>query len=200
MIIIPHAKIMMTENNEEVIIRQFQPQDQQRCIELFTNGLCSYKTPPLDRIQPIFVEMKIKSEMGNTQQYYIDKQQYYIDKHQHNFWVAELNGLVVGCVGAWPDINAIESLELIRMSVDASVRRKGIATLLIRQVENFATENGFTKVSLTTLVMMSAACSFYERCGYTRTETFKVSCLKGIDVQVQPFVKELTAAPRRVSA
>ena len=183
---------MMTENNEEVIIRQFQPQDHQRCIELFTNGLCSYKIPPLDRIQPIFVEMKLKSDMGNIQQYYIDK-------HQHNFWVAELNGLVVGCVGAWPDINAIESLELIRMSVDASVRRKGVATMLIAQVEQYAREERFTKVSLTTLVMMSAACSFYERCGYTRKETFKVS-LKGIDVQVQPFVKELTAAAHRVSA
>ena len=198
MIIIPHtsfillyAKIMMTEN-DKVIIRQFQPQDQQRCIELFTNGLCSYKTPPLDRIQPIFVEMKLNSDMGNIQQNYIDE-------HQHNFWVAELNGLVVGCVGAWPDSNAIESLELIRMSVDASVRRKGVATLLIRQVERFALAEGFSKVSLATLVMMSAACSFYERCGYTRKETFKVS-LKGIDVQVQPFVKELTAAAHRVSA
>ena len=178
--------------NEEVIIRQFQPQDQQRCIELFTIGLCSYKNPPHHIINPWFVEEKLKTDMGNIQQYYIDK-------HQHNFWVAELNGIVVGCVGAWPDINAIGSLELIRMSVDASVRRKGIATLLIRQVENFATENGFTKVSLTTLVMMSAACSFYERCGYTRKKTFKVS-FKGIDVQVQPFVKELTAAAHRVSA
>ena len=173
---------MMTENNEEVIIRQFQPQDQQRCIELFTNGLCSYKTPPLDRIQPIFVEMKLNSDMGNIQQYYMDK-------HQHNFWVAELNGIVVGCVGACPDVNNIGSLELIRMSVDTSVRRKGVATLLIRQVENFATENGFIKVSLTTLVMMLAACAFYERCGYTRKETFRVN-LRGIDVQVQPFVKD----------
>ena len=102
---------MMTENNEEVIIRQFQPQDQQRCIELFTNGLCSYKTPPLDKVQPIFVELKLNTDMGNIQQNYIDK-------HQHKFWVAELNGSVVGCVGACPDVNNIGSLELVRMSVD----------------------------------------------------------------------------------
>jgi len=125
-----------------VIIRQFQPQDQQRCIELFTKGLCSYKTPPHNIINPWFVEEKLKTDMGNIQQYYIDK-------HQHNFWVAELNGLVVGCVGAWPDINnAIESLELIRMSVDVSVRRKGVATLLIAQVERFALAEGFSKVVL----------------------------------------------------
>ena len=133
---------MMTEN-DKVIIRQFQPQDQKRCIELFTNGLCSYKTPPLDKIQPIFIEMKLNSDMGNIQKYYIDK-------HQHNFWVAELNGIVVGCVGAWPGSNAIGSLELIRMSVDSLVRRKGVATLLIAQVERFALENGFTKVVLDT--------------------------------------------------
>jgi len=186
----------MTEQSSstnEVITRQFQPQDQQRCIELFTIGLCSYKTPPLDRIQPIFVEMKLNSDMGNIQQNYIDK-------HQHNFWVAELNGIVVGCVGACPDVNKIGSLELIRMSVDASVRRKGVATLLIQKVESFAREERFTKVSLTTLVMMVAACSFYERCGYTRKEAFKVS-LKGIDVQVQPFVKDLNeiSIGRRVS-
>ena len=174
--------------NDEVIIRQFRPQDQQRCIELFTTGLCSYKTPPHDIINPWFVEEKLKTDMGNIQQYYIDK-------HQHNFWVAELNGIVVGCVGARPDINnAIESLELIRMSVDVSVRRKGVATLLIRQVENFATENGFTKVVLDTGLMMSAACAFYERCGYTRKETsiWEPGKVKfGIDVYVQPFVKKL---------
>ena len=71
----------------EVIIRQFQPQDQQRCIELFTIGLCSYKTPPHYVINPWFVEEKLKTDMGNIQQYYINK-------HQHNFWVAELNGIV----------------------------------------------------------------------------------------------------------
>ena len=172
----------------EVIIRQFRPQDQQRCIELFTIGLCSYKNPPHHIINPWFVEEKLKTDMGNIQQHYIDK-------HQHNFWVAELNGIVVGCVGAWPDINnTIESLELIRMSVDASVRRKGVATLLIAQVERFALAEGFSKVVLDTGLMMTAACAFYERCGYTRKETsiWEPGKVKfGIDVYVQPFVKRL---------
>ena len=101
-----------------------------------------------------------------------------------------LNDNVVGCVGAWPHSKINGALELIRMSVDASIRRKGIATLLIKQVEKYALAEGFSKVILDTGAMMKAACSFYERCGYKKKKTYSDK-LGGIEVHVQPFVKDL---------
>ena len=174
---------MTAISNDQVIVREFQPQDQERVIELFRLGLCSYKTPPHDKVNPWFVEMKINGDMGNIQQHYIEKE-------RHNFWVAVLNGNVVGCVGAWPHSKTNGALELIRMSVDASIRRKGIATLLIKQVEKYAMAEGFSKVILDTGAMMKAACSFYERCGYKKKKTYSDK-LGGIEVHVQPFVKDL---------
>ena len=67
----------------------------------------------MDKLQPWFVDLKLKEDMGNIQQHYIEKD-------NANFWVAVLNGVVVGCVGAMPDIHvhgdSDASLELIRMS------------------------------------------------------------------------------------
>ena len=80
------------------------------------------------------------------------------------------------------------------MSVDASIRRKGIATLLIKQVEQYAITEGFSKVILDTGAMMKAACSFYERCGYTKKKTYSDK-LGGIEVLVQPFEKDLRWSP-----
>ena len=175
------------QSSDKVIVRQFQPQDQERCIELFRMGLCSYKDSPMDILNPWFVNLKLKEDMGNIYKHYIAN-----DNEQSNFWVAELNGEVVGCVGAMPDEKDCKALELIRMSVDASIRRKGIASLMITQVENFAISCGFCKVSLTTLVTMLTACAFYEGCGYTRMETFKFKIPEGVEAHVQPFMKELS--------
>ena len=56
----------------------------------------------------------------------------YIGKDKSNFWVAELEGQVIGCVGALPDPKNNDSCELIRMSVDSDIRRRGVGSLLIK--------------------------------------------------------------------
>lgn len=175
--------------SDKVIVRQFEPSDQERCIELFRLGLCSYTKPPMDKLQPWFVDLKLKEDMGNIQQHYIEKD-------NANFWVAVLNGVVVGCVGAMPDIHvhgdSDASLELIRMSVDPSIRRKGVGSLLIKQVENYAKANGFIKVSISTLVWMTPACSLYERNGYVRKKINKIPTPIGVEAHIQPFCKDLS--------
>ena len=175
--------------SDKVIVRQFEPSDQERCIELFRLGLCSYTKPPMDKLQPWFVDLKLKEDMGNIQQHYIEKD-------NANFWVAVLNGVVVGCVGAMPDIHvhgdSDASLELIRMSVDPSIRRKGVGSLLIKQVENYAKANGFFKVSISTLVWMTPACSLYERNGYVRKKIKKFPTPIGVEAHIQAFCKDLS--------
>ena len=52
------------------------------------------------------------------------------------------------------------------MSTDQNVRRRGLGRLLVQKVEEFALQNGFTKVFLTTLTWMEAACEFYKKNGY----------------------------------
>lgn len=173
----------------DVIVRQFRPPDQARCAELFAAGLTSYKAPPMDVIQPWFVGQKLRDDMRDIQTSYIDVG----EASNKNFWVAELDDAVVGCVAATPDEKDEQSLELIRMSVDTSIRRRGVGSLLVRQVEEFAKARGFRRVKISTLVTMDAACSLYEKCGYARggVLVFAIDDLGGQEVHVQQFAKEL---------
>ena len=179
-----NLKMSPNDTSGDVIVRQFQPSDQERCIELFRAGLTSYKESPMDKLNSWFVEVKLKEDMKDIHAHYIH------NKKQSNFWVAELNGVVIGCVGAVPDEHLEGSLELVRMSVDSTIHRRGVGSLLIQQLEKFAKSEGFSKVSLTTLVWMHRACSFYEGSGYTRRESFKWDTPIGVAAHIQPFVKE----------
>lgn len=84
------------------------------------------------------------------------------------FWVAVLDGRVVGIVAAQgrEDDNTVE---LRRMSVDSRYRGKGIAKALGRRVLEFAMRNNYTAVVLGTTAVKLAAHKLYESLGFRRT-------------------------------
>ncbi|KAM3857767.1 N-acetylaspartate synthetase [Diretmus argenteus] len=84
------------------------------------------------------------------------------------FWVAVLEGRVVGIVAAQgrEDDNTVE---LRRMSVDSRYRGKGIAKALGRRVLEFAMRNNYTAVVLGTTAVKLAAHKLYESLGFRRT-------------------------------
>lgn len=84
------------------------------------------------------------------------------------FWVAVLDGRVVGLVAAegHEDDNTVE---LRRMSVDSRYRGKGIAKALGRRVLEFAVRNNYTAVVLGTTAVKMAAHKLYESLGFRRT-------------------------------
>ncbi|XP_034757080.1 N-acetylaspartate synthetase isoform X2 [Etheostoma cragini] len=84
------------------------------------------------------------------------------------FWVAVLDGHVVGIVAAKgrEDDNRVE---LRRMSVDSRYRGKGIAKALGRRVLEFAMRNNYAAVVLGTTAVKLAAHKLYESLGFRRT-------------------------------
>uniref|UniRef100_A0ABI7Z711 N-acetylaspartate synthetase n=1 Tax=Felis catus TaxID=9685 RepID=A0ABI7Z711_FELCA len=81
------------------------------------------------------------------------------------FWVAVLDGNVVGIVAARAH-EADNTVELLRMSVDSRFRGKGIAKALGRKVLEFALVHNYSAVVLGTTAVKVAAHKLYESLGF----------------------------------
>ncbi len=86
------------------------------------------------------------------------------------FWVAERNGILVGCVGA--DISKPDYAELKRMFVDPAQRGKGIANRLLVSIEKSLFKTGFSCIRLETGVKQCEAIGFYRKYGYKQIGPF----------------------------
>lgn len=83
------------------------------------------------------------------------------------FWVAERTGRVVGCVGY---VRAAGGVELRKLYVSATARRRGLGRALCRRVEDAARAAGGRFVELWTDTRFEAAHRLYARLGYARGE------------------------------
>ncbi|XP_024144172.1 N-acetylaspartate synthetase [Oryzias melastigma] len=97
-----------------------------------------------------------------------DIEAYYMTPTGSCFWVAMLEGHIVGIVAArgHEEDNAVE---LRRMSVDSRYRGKGIAKALGRRVLEYAVRNNYAAVVLGTTAVKLAAHKLYESLGFRRT-------------------------------
>ena len=77
-------------------------------------------------------------------------------------WIAELDGKVVGTVGA---VSQGTELYIRSMAVHPSARGSGVGTCLLDAVEVFAA-NQYRKLLLNTRPFLSEAMKLYERCGF----------------------------------
>ncbi|GMF20926.1 unnamed protein product [Phytophthora fragariaefolia] len=88
------------------------------------------------------------------------------------FWVAEIGGEIVGCVGVnpletAPTDDCEQTAELCRLSVSTTVRRRGVASALVETVEAFAASCGaYKKIRLETIGAMEGAQQLYRALGY----------------------------------
>uniref|UniRef100_A0A8D2J539 N-acetylaspartate synthetase n=2 Tax=Varanus komodoensis TaxID=61221 RepID=A0A8D2J539_VARKO len=95
------------------------------------------------------------------------------------FWVAVLNGNVVGIVAARGN-EEDNTVELHRMSVDAKYRGKGIAKALGRKVLEFAMLNNYSSVVLGTTAVKVAAHRLYESLGFKHVGVVEHYTLPGM--------------------
>lgn len=95
------------------------------------------------------------------------------------FWVAVLDGRVVGIVAAQGREDD-DAVELRRMSVDSRYRGKGIAKALGRRVLEFAVRNNYAAVVLGTTAVKLAAHKLYESLGFRRTGQSEDHTLPGM--------------------
>lgn len=80
------------------------------------------------------------------------------------FWVAELEGKVVGAVAAARLSDDV--VELLRMCVDRSYRRRGVGFVLGQEVLQFAATHRYSSVVLGTTAYTDAAHQLYKRLGF----------------------------------
>jgi RimJ/RimL family protein N-acetyltransferase len=109
------------------------------------------------------------------------------------WWVLVQDGVVVGSIGTGAP-TADGTLELKRCYLDGGWRGRGLATRLVRRVEEHAAALGATRVELWSDTRFSAAHHRYETLGYRRTgETRELH--DPSDTTEFRFVRELPTAP-----
>ncbi len=83
------------------------------------------------------------------------------------YFVAELNGKVIGGAGIFPTDNLPEGYcELVKMYLSKEARGLGLGRMMIAQCLEAAKEMGFTNVYLETMPELSKAVSVYEKFGF----------------------------------
>nr|XP_020459808.1 N-acetyltransferase 8 [Monopterus albus] len=112
-----------------------------------------------------YVNTSLRKDLNNISEAYMKQK-------DSCFWVAEIDGLVVGMVACLPSGSAPECMELKRMSVRHSHRRMGIAKVLCQTVADFARDRGYLAVILCTSVVQTAAQKLYEGMGYVKIGEF----------------------------
>ncbi|XP_026702645.1 N-acetylaspartate synthetase isoform X1 [Athene cunicularia] len=108
-----------------------------------------------------------------------DIEQYYMKPPGSCFWVAVLDGNVVGIVAARGN-EEDNTVELRRMSVDSNYRGKGIAKALGRKVLEFAMLNNYSSVVLGTTAVKMAAHKLYESLGFKHVGVVEHYALPGM--------------------
>lgn len=167
-------------------IRTFEPKDYDVVRELFVEGLLYYPEHQESDGQPNdYVRNSLKADLADIEGTYLNA--------GGHFWVAttmdpETNESVVVGTIALERQSEIEG-ELRRLSVKASHRRYGLGRLLIAHMEQWAREQQFKSVYLTTGVIMKEALAFYPKVGYTEIRRDFTAETK--DYEIAHFKKQL---------
>ncbi|OCT99252.1 N-acetylaspartate synthetase [Xenopus laevis] len=125
------------------------------CMPLFLLGMRYYYSR---KIILNHLECALRTDMS-------DIEQYYMKQPGSCFWVAVLDGKVVGIVAARGN-EEDNVVELRRMSVDSNYRGKGIAKALGRKVLEFSMLNHYSSIVLGTTAVKIAAHKLYESLGF----------------------------------
>lgn len=89
----------------------------------------------------------------------------FFDSRGGHFWVAELDGVIVGCGGFCP---AGAEAQLFNLYLDSRYRGLGLGKSLVRLCSETARELGLKRLSLWTDTRFTRAHRFYESLGFHR--------------------------------
>jgi putative acetyltransferase len=82
------------------------------------------------------------------------------------FWVVELNGIVVGTAAYYPIDRAENAVEIRKMYLRSEVRGKGLGHFLLNALEAVIIQKGFAEIWIETASVLKEAVILYERSGY----------------------------------
>jgi GNAT superfamily N-acetyltransferase len=144
-------------SSSAVTIRPFQEQDdasQVRELFIVVNRLLS--PPGMRDAFETYIARSLTEEIDRVAAYYCER--------GGAFWVALRNEKVVGMFGLEPA--APDAMELRRMYVDPSVRRSGIARLMLQSAEAECRRLDVRRLELSTSELQPAALELYRHAGY----------------------------------
>lgn len=144
-----------------ITIRPYRPEDRDRVLEIFRHFNRSLAKPGDEARFEAYIEHSIAAEMGRIDEFYQARD-------GAGFWVAVIDGGVVGNAGIEPadESEGPGAAELRRMYVDAAYRRQGIGNRLLDHIEDFCVKAGYARLVLSTSELQGAAKATYDARGY----------------------------------
>jgi GNAT superfamily N-acetyltransferase len=149
----------------EVTIRPFAEHDAAQVRELFITVNRLLSPPDLRDAFEVYIEHALAEEIDLISAYYGER--------DGCFWVAVTGEKVVGTFGL--ERASDDAMELRRMYVDPSARRRGIARRMLQFAEDECRRRDVSRLELSTAEIQQAALALYRNAGYklVREETVK---------------------------
>ncbi len=135
-----------------LIVRSFEPRDQQAVLRLYDHGLLAGQIAPNDS----------GADIDNMREAYFDSE-------RHHFWVAVLNDQVVGMIGVASD--EPHTAEVRRLRVEPEHQQTPIADKLLETAINHCKHHGYLKVRLDTRFERDVAVGLFDHVGFQHTRT-----------------------------
>ena len=137
-------------------IRPFSDGDAPRVRELFVAVNRMLAPPHLKDAFEAYIARSLREEIDRIADYYREK--------QGGFWVVVSKGAIVGMFGL--EAVSHDAMELRRMYVDPSMRRRGVGRQVLEFAENECRWRKRPKLVLSTSELQSAAVALYKSSGY----------------------------------
>ncbi len=162
-------------------IRQFRQDDADDVRRLFAEGQRQFSTG-VERELEAYISDTLAGDLADVAGNYLQP--------GSNFWVVEAYGQVAGMVGV--QRRDAKSCELRRMAVDIKWRRKGLGRKLLDTAEDFAHQQGYASMILSTITPLQPAIALYEGTGYRLSGQSEYGA-----VTILHYVKDLLSVPNR---
>jgi GNAT superfamily N-acetyltransferase len=140
----------------EITIRPFAEQDAAQVRELFITVNRLLSPPDLRDAFEVYIERALAEEVDRISAYYGER--------DGGFWVAVKDDKVVGTFGI--ERASDDSMELRRMYVDPSARRRDIARRMLQFAEDECRSRNVSRLQLSTAEIQQAALALYRNAGY----------------------------------
>ena len=135
------------ETTEDLSIRPATPEDAEDALELFNEDMRALTS--VERLE----DDDLRS-LGRT----------YLEPADSGFWIAELDGEVVGMIGVRAGND--HAAEICRLRVRLDHRRKGVGTRLLERAVGHCRERGLLKISLDVLPDRRPAIDLFAKTGF----------------------------------
>jgi GNAT superfamily N-acetyltransferase len=163
----------------EVTIRRFTEHDTAHVRELFITVNRLLSPPDLRDAFEVYIQRALAEEIDRISAYYGER--------DGCFWVAVMGDRVVGTFGLERASN--DAMELRRMYVDPSARRRGIARRMLQFAEDECRSRNVSRIELSTAEIQQAALALYRNAGYrlVREETVEALSNKTVGSGIRRY-------------